>query len=316
MKNDIVVSVQCLAFNHEKYIRKTLEGFALQKTTFEFEVIVHDDASTDRTPEIIKEYAEKYPFIHPILQKKNQYSQNILFEEKYIYPLIKGKYIAYCEGDDYWTDENKLQVLYDYMEAHPQCSMCCHAYENIEANSEKKIEEIHTLEGDGTITIERAIAYQNPTQLASQMFRRDCIIGKPTIYLNRGIGDYTVLLNAATLGEIHYIDRVMACHRIAADGSWTTRVFLNKELRMQHDNNMISFLEDFDAYYNQKYHKSVIDKISDYKFDISKIENDFKKQIRYSKFEKLSMKRKIIIVLGCLFPKAIGRIVSKYDYNE
>ena len=254
MIDDVMVSVQCITYNHEKYIRKALDGFVMQKTNFKFEVIVHDDASTDGTAEIIREYAEKYDFIKPIFQKENQYSKGVSFGPKYIYPLMQGRYIAFCEVDDYWPDPYKLQTLYDYMNAHDECSMCCHAYENIEANTERVVEEIHTLQSNGTITIQKAIKYDNPTQLASQMFRRECIIDKPKIYLNRGVGDYTVLLYAATLGEIHYIDKVMACHRIAADGSWTNRVYRNRSLRVNHDENMISFLTDFDKYYNNLYH--------------------------------------------------------------
>ena len=245
MNTEIMVSIQCLAYNHEKYIRKALDGFVMQKTNFKFEVIVHDDASTDRTADIIREYAKKYDFIKPIFQIENQYSRNKMFIKEFIYPLMKGKYIAYCEGDDYWDDPNKLQILYDYMNAHDKCSMCCHAYENIEANTEKKLSEVHTLTKDGIIDIQKVIKYDNPTQLASQMFRKECVLNQPNIYYNRGIGDYTLLLHAATLGEIHYIDKIMAKHRVAADGSWTNRVYRNKKLRVKHDENMIAFFIRF-----------------------------------------------------------------------
>ncbi|WP_294783622.1 glycosyltransferase [uncultured Eubacterium sp.] len=314
MNDEVMVSIQCITYNHEKYIQKALDGFVMQKTNFKFEVIIHDDASTDRTTEIIKEYAEKYDFIIPIFQKENQYSQKIPFVTKYVYPLMRGKYIAYCEGDDYWTDSNKLQVLYDYMEANPRCSMCCHAYENIEANTEKQIEEIHTLSRDGEISIQKAIKYDNPTQLASQMFRRECVINKPEIYHNRGVGDYTVLLYAATLGEIHYIDRIMARHRVASDGSWTNRVYRNKKLRINHDESMISFLVDFDQYYNGRYHEHVYDKIDEYIFDILISKGEYKKIIDHKYFNTLTMKRKILVRIGILFPTVINKIFEKHDF--
>ena len=315
MNDEVMVSIQCITYNHEKYIRKALEGFVMQKTNFRFEVIVHDDASTDRTADIIREYAEKYDFIKPIFQKENQYSKNIPFGIKYIYPLMKGKYIAYCEGDDYWTDPNKLQILYDYMVIHPNCSMCCHAYENIEANTEKIIGEVHTLEEDGTITIQKAIKYDNPSQLASQMFRRECVINKPAIYNNRGIGDYTVLLYAATLGEIHYINKIMARHRVASDGSWTNRVYRNKNKRIEHDNRMIEFLNDFDAYYNNVYHSYVMDKIEDYVFDISLSKGEYKKIIVHKNFNTLSNMRKILIIIGVIFPNLIDYVFEKRDFQ-
>ena len=125
-KNDIVVnennnnlklSIVCHTYNQEKYISETLEGFLNQKTNFSFEIIIHDDASTDSTPEIINEYQEKYPeLIKTILQKDNKYSKNINIWTKYTFPKCQGKYIAICEGDDYWTDEKKLQKQVDFLE--------------------------------------------------------------------------------------------------------------------------------------------------------------------------------------------------------
>ncbi len=124
---DVQVSVLCLAFNHEKYIRRTLEGFVNQHTNFKFEVLIHDDASTDGTADIIREYEKRYPdLIKPIYQTENQHSRGVKIQTKFNYPRAKGKYFAYCEGDDYWTNENKLQKQYDIMERHPECSICVH----------------------------------------------------------------------------------------------------------------------------------------------------------------------------------------------
>ena len=111
MEERPLVSIHCLTFNQAPYIRQCLDGFVMQKTNFPFEAIVHDDASTDGTAEIIQEYAEKYPnIIKPILEKENQYTK-IGFSgiEKLMAEKEQGKYIAICEGDDYWTDPQKLQ---------------------------------------------------------------------------------------------------------------------------------------------------------------------------------------------------------------
>ena len=125
--NDIKVTVYAVAYNHEKYIRKTLESIVAQKTNFKFEVLVHDDASTDKTPEIIKEFAQKYPdIIKPILQTENQYSKKINLPLAFLFPQTNGKYVATCECDDYWANENKLQMQYEIMESNPNVSMCVH----------------------------------------------------------------------------------------------------------------------------------------------------------------------------------------------
>lgn len=127
MTDEILVSICSLAYNHEKYIRQTLEGFVTQKTDFRFEVLVHDDASTDHTADIIREYADKYPdIIKPIYQTENQYSKNAEIITDIIFPLTKGKYIAFCECDDYWCDENKLQKQIDFLESHPDYSGAVH----------------------------------------------------------------------------------------------------------------------------------------------------------------------------------------------
>ena len=107
---NIMVSVICLCYNHENYVKDALEGFVKQKTTFPFEVLIHDDASTDKSAEIIREYEAKYPdIIKPTYQTENQYSQGVKILRTYLLPKVRGKYIAFCEGDDFWTDENKLQ---------------------------------------------------------------------------------------------------------------------------------------------------------------------------------------------------------------
>lgn len=126
----IKVSIWCTAYNHEKYILQCLDGFVNQQTNFEFEVIVHDDASTDSTASIIREYERKYPnIIKPIYQTVNQYSQkHINMIKTFFLPKAKGKYIAICEGDDYWIDPLKLQKQVDFMEANPICTICSSGY--------------------------------------------------------------------------------------------------------------------------------------------------------------------------------------------
>lgn len=129
----ILVAIRCMVYNHEAFLRDCLEGFAMQKTNFRFVAIVHDDCSTDNSAAIIREYAEKYPdIIKPIYETENQWvkrdgSLERIFEEAY--KASGAKYIAFCEGDDYWTDPLKLQKQVDFMEAHPECTVTFHRYD-------------------------------------------------------------------------------------------------------------------------------------------------------------------------------------------
>lgn len=124
MESKIIVSIQCLVYNHEPYLRKCLDGFVMQKTNFKFEAIVHDDCSTDKSCAIIREYAEKYPdIIKPIYEKENQYSKHDGSLNRIMDNASIGKYVAICEGDDYWIDPLKLQKQVDFLESHPDFDM-------------------------------------------------------------------------------------------------------------------------------------------------------------------------------------------------
>ena len=126
--NTPLVSICCITYNHAQFIRKCLDGFLMQQTDFLVEILIHDDCSTDGTTEIIREYEAKYPnLIFPLYEKENQYQQGKAAEiDFYNYRRARGKYIAYCEGDDYWTDPLKLQKQVDFMEANPEYSVCFH----------------------------------------------------------------------------------------------------------------------------------------------------------------------------------------------
>jgi glycosyltransferase involved in cell wall biosynthesis len=127
-----LVSICCITYNHKDFICDTIEGFLLQKTTFPVEILVHDDASTDGTPEIVKSYASKYPnMIIPILQSENQWSKGIRPSPTYVWPRVRGKYIAICEGDDYWTDPDKLQKQVDFLEANDEYILCTHNHSTL-----------------------------------------------------------------------------------------------------------------------------------------------------------------------------------------
>lgn len=124
MENDVMVSIVCTTYNHEKYIRQCLDGFIKQQVNFKYEILIHDDASTDKTAEIIREYEIKYPdLLKPIYQIENQYSKRIPVMATYNYPRVKGKYVAICEGDDYWIDPLKLQKQVDFLEKNPEYVM-------------------------------------------------------------------------------------------------------------------------------------------------------------------------------------------------
>lgn len=216
----LMVSIKCLAFNHEKYIRKTLEGFVMQKTKFRFEAIVHDDASTDGTAVIIREYAEKYPnIIKAIFETENKYSKKDGSLTKIMYNACKGKYIAMCEGDDYWTDPYKLQKQVDFLETHPDFVMCSHNYRCY-------IQQTNSFESwltcDDTIyDLETFISRENwLTQPLTCLYRSSAF--KLNEYLQyKNSKDVTLFYYLLKRGKGMYLKDCMGVYRIHSCGVWS-----------------------------------------------------------------------------------------------
>lgn len=220
----IKLSVICLTYNHAAFIRQALDGFVMQKTDFPFEVIVHDDASTDGTADIIREYAARYPdIVRPVYQTENQWSSGVPFLQKYVYPLVRGQYVALCEGDDYWTDENKLQKQVDCLDAHPDCSLCFHPVtvkweEGEQPDSvfpDKKL-----LANVGTMNL-KSLLKQNFIQTNSVVYRwrfhQDSLELIPNGILP---GDWFLHLLHAEVGKIVMLPDVMAVYRKHKSGIW------------------------------------------------------------------------------------------------
>ena len=220
----ILVSVYCLTYNHEKYIRSALEGFVNQKTNFDYEVFVHDDASTDMTASIVLEFAEKYPhIIKPIIQKENQYSKGVIIADKYILPLMSGKYVAICEGDDYWCDERKLQRQVDFLENHPNYVACTHnSFIHDQISGKKSL--FLNIFFNCSMSMKRMINWKKVFHISSVMYRRNIKGGTP-VYMREinCIGDFNLALWLRLNGKIHYMAVPMSVIRRNVEGSWTMR---------------------------------------------------------------------------------------------
>lgn len=129
MNDQIKVSICMLAYNHEKYIRQALDSILMQKVDFNYEILIHDDASPDKTADIIREYEERYPnIIKPIYQVENQFSKGKMISREYQYPRVSGQYVAFCECDDYWIDVYKLQKQVNFLDKNPKIFSVAHRY--------------------------------------------------------------------------------------------------------------------------------------------------------------------------------------------
>lgn len=236
-----LVSISCITFNHAPFIRECLDGFLMQKTNFEFEILIHDDASTDGTKEIILEYASKYPqIIFPLLQTENQYRKGLRgMMARFNFPRSKGKYIALCEGDDFWSDDLKLQKQVNFLEENSDFSMCFH-----NSNRIYEIEEINknynVVENKDYSIDELFLRWIAPT--SSIVFKKEVVSKISEVALDKRIlnGDLIIVLSSFDFGKVRGFREFMSSYRIHENGVSQKRL---KEDNLKHLLNYVPHYE-------------------------------------------------------------------------
>lgn len=238
-ENKPLVSIFVATYNHEKFIHDCLDSILMQKTSFPYEIIVIDDASTDNNINIIKDYADRYPdVIRPFLLSENYFSngKSKIFEK--FFPNARGKYIAFCEGDDYWTFEYKLQNQVDFLETHQEYSMCCHNYSIKNESSSRITPKLSHIRYDSDITLNQ-ILFEQIVQTSTVVARIDLIISDQ--YLRQDINnkifhftDIRFFLSYFNSGKIYGFKEYWSIYRIHDNGitsiDTTKRVISNHKI--------------------------------------------------------------------------------------
>lgn len=269
-KEKIKLQVVCLVYNHEKFIRDALDGFLSQKTNFKFEVLIGDDCSTDNTSSIVREYVEKYPELFKYFRR----SKNIGAQLN-SYDLLKrvdAEYLALCEGDDYWTDENKLQKQVDFLDSHPHINGVFH-------NAEiKKEPEVKSWNSDFWFIPDEQGRQFWPTSIksfdrnkkfydicdvlegiiatASIVYRVDPNFILPNWFKTAIAGDRPLHCMMVKSGRFAYIDEVMSVYRVQPSGAWFNKN--SKKVDVKEISDWVSLLENINRYFNGQY-KSLFD---------------------------------------------------------
>ena len=290
-EGELVVSIRCITYNHEPYIRQCLDGFVMQKTNFCFEAIVHDDASTDGTATIIQEYAEKYPdIIKPIFETENKFSKHDGSLRMIMNKACMGKYIAICEGDDFWIDPYKLQKQVDYLEKHPDCVACFH-------NARVQYKDHVSLFND---------LQENHHPSTEDIIKRRWFIATPTLMYRNIIhdlpqwswdvvnGDYLIELFLAKEGEFYYMDDVMSVYR--QDGLGVSAV-LNKNAVVMEER-LIDLLNKMKSFYSDGYASVFDESIKNYQ----KMRADYVREAYYEQHPIVRLFR----------PKTYKRMIKKW----
>jgi glycosyltransferase involved in cell wall biosynthesis len=254
-----IVSIVCATFNHEAYIEDALRGFLLQRTHFPFEIVIHDDASTDNTRAIVQRYAAAYPaLIKAVLQTANQYSQG-----KKPIPLAAGhaagRYVALCEGDDFWIAPDKLQRQFDAMQKRPACDISFHAAAVLRAD--ETLAPIADYAKQVTvIPVDRLIAADGafcPT--ASLMLKRTLFDRLPAWYYERApVGDYYLQVFGALSGGALYLPDAMSVYRSFTAGSWSASLYRKEKAGIiAHTARTMDCLAELDRFTDYRYSASI-----------------------------------------------------------
>lgn len=315
-KDNIMVSICCMTYNQEKYIEDTLKGIVSQKTSFKYEAVIHDDASTDNTKKIIEKYEKKYPnLIKTIYEKENQYLKNVRIIN-IMNPYMKGKYIAFCEGDDYWYDNNKLQIQVDYMEKHADCSFCTHSFKRIDPDGDFICDEI-PFNTDKKIFLTDYLRNKYNFQTATILCRGKYMRSLPPYYYNSPIGDLPQTLYFLSQGYGYYINNKMSCYRYMAASSWTLKNKNNIDLKIKNHEMVKKIYLEFNEENNNKYTELIDDYLLKFDFEFAISINNFN-EIHKGKYKnlykKLPIKEKIKISLK--YNKFIYNLYKKLRYKE
>lgn len=249
-----LVSICCITYNHESFISETIEGFLMQEINFPIEILIHDDASTDSTRDVIDSYKEKYPhLIRTFYQKENQYSKGIRsISATFLFPHAKGKYIALCEGDDYWIDSKKLQKQVDFLEQNPDYSISSHSAV-ILGHNKKMIYEPHLEQT--TFSTEEIIEKKWSIMTASLVFRKK-FTDFPEWFTHVKSGDYAMQLLLSTKGKVNYMPEYMSVYRRHMGGLTIIQFKPYNTVDAMH-----FLLKNFDKETNGKYHTYIKEKM-------------------------------------------------------
>ena len=321
-KKEIIVTVNVEVFNHEKYLKKCLDSILSQKVSFNVVIHIHDDASTDGSKSIIEEYTCKYPeIIHPIIQTKNIYS--IHQKESDVLTIqglrVKGKYVAMCEGDDYWTDPYKLQTQFLLMEMFPESHLCLHKVEKINENTKELMCLMPQFNLKSKILSSKAfvkiILKKYAFQTSCYFFKADDSIEfyshLPDFAEIMPTGDETMIMYYGQLGKVIFINKKMSVYRKFADGSWSVRHRMYSEEK--NDEVLLARIKALDAYdkfTSWRFHKSCSVRKNRMLLYYYLREKKYEKIFHNCELKKFFRKKHFLLYMRIRWPK-IDRLIER-----
>lgn len=258
-------SISIITYNHEKFIGQALDSVLMQDVNFEYEIVIGEDCSTDNTRKILLEYQDKHPAkIHLLLPEKNQ---GLIRNFVQTYKTCRGEYIATLDGDDYWTSPKKLQSQVDFLDSHPDFSMCFHPVRYYYDDDKNKPGSLYPIISKEISTVEDLLI-SNFIPTCGVMFRNNLFGCFPEWFYTLGMEDWPLHVLNAQYGKIGCIDHVMGDYRIHSGSVWSSK---NKIYKSLED---IKFYKCIDSHLNFKYHHIINRKLSEYYYELAMLYND------------------------------------------
>jgi len=258
------VSVSIITYNHEKFIGQALDSVLMQEANFEYEIVVGEDCSTDNTREILLGYRDKYPAKIRLLLPEN--NQGVIRNFVQTYKSCKGKYIATLDGDDYWTSPKKLQSQVEFLDRHPDFSMCYHPVRNFYDDNSKPDFIIPKI--SKSISTLEDLLICNFIPSSGVMFRNNLFGSFPEWYYTLRMEDWPLHILNAQFGKIGYLDHVMGDYRNHSGNFWSSKSEIYKSLED------IKFYKCIDSFLKFKYHYIIKMKLSDYYYKLALLYNE------------------------------------------
>ena len=308
-----VVSVHMITYNHEPYIRQAIEGVMMQKTDFEFELVIGEDCSQDKTREICFEYQKKYPDRIRVLWWHENVSK-LGGNGRRNRAHCRGEFIAFCEGDDYWNDPYKIITQVNLFESHPDVHFIVHKTGNYDIKGNRlgfiprsKMESgIYRREDVVPSLIETYLFHTTSYMFKTEEYKKYCE-NLPLFAKEMSVGDYALQLYFSNLGNIIFLNKEMSAHVHNVPGSWTDKSHKNDyDVSIKHQEEMNHCMKLFDTYISSEFHRNLENRIN--KFEMHKLyhDNKFSEIVRnknYSKaLKKYDYRSYLSICLRVRFP--------------
>jgi len=293
---ECIVSINCITYNHEDYIAEAIEGFLMQKTNFDFEILIGEDCSTDHTLQIVEEYVKKYPEKIKLISSES----NVGSRENAVrlHKNSKGKYIALCEGDDYWIDPYKLQKQINFLKENRECTLCFHNAFFVKGTKKINLKSKKTLVNkvnyyfreDGNYSAgDLAMLGFIPT--ASYVYPKYLLDDPPEWYYTALVGDIPIKLISSSYGYAHFMNENMSVYRTAVKGSVTynwRKESGNKEKQIKINRGFLELFNNFNDFTQNKYKEEIDNTKIQFELEIERLERNLHnvKSLKYKKYFK------------------------------